>query len=329
MKMKSCGIFLLLVACWLSIAADPLYSTEQLRVAYPALAPGSSPLWVPLEKGIWKKHGLDVELILLTGGGRAIPALLSNSIQVLVGSDTGVIQAIAQGADVVRLGVTMNSLGNSLLTNPGIRSVQELKGKVLGIGLGRDASYARLAKLLRDSGLNPTSDVKFLPIGGGQGARLSALKAGVIHGTMLFPPLDLVATKEGLKVLQKLDVPTIGGGINVTAPFLRHNRKALVNFLRGYMEGIHYMITHKQESLEVFAKYFQNPDLTTMAYLYGDVIGRVERSLQPNFESVRFLIDIVAQDSPKAKQLSERDHWDLSLTEEIRRSGFIDQLYKR
>jgi NitT/TauT family transport system substrate-binding protein len=282
-----------------------------------------------LEKGIWKKHGLDVELILLTGGGRAVPALLSNSIQVLVGSDTGVIQAIAQGADVVRLGVTMNSLGNSLLTNPGIQSVQELKGKVLGVGLGRDASYARLAKLLRDHGVNPASDVKFLPIGGGQGARLSALKAGVIHGTMLFPPLDLIATKDGLKVLQKLDVPTIGGGINVTAAFLRQNRKALINFLRGYIEGVHYMMARKQESLEIFAKYFQNPDLTTMAYLYDDVVSRVEKSLQPNFESVRFLIEIVAQDSPKAKQLSERDHWDLSLLDEIRRSGFIDQLHKR
>jgi NitT/TauT family transport system substrate-binding protein len=321
--------FFLLLALGLSLSATPLYCAEPLRVAYPALAPGSSPLWVPLEKGIWKKHGLDVELILLTGGGRAVPALLSNSIQVLVGSDTGVIQAIGQGADVVRLGVTMNSLGNSLLTNLAVQSVPELKGKVLGVGLGRDASYARLAKLLRDHGVNPSSDVKFLPIGGGQGARLAALKAGIIQGTMLFPPLDLVATKEGLKVLQKLDVPTIGGGINVTGPFLQQNRKALMNFLRGYMEGIHYTITHKQESLKIFAKYFQNPDLTTMAYLYDDVVSRVERSLQPDPESVRFLIDIVVQDSPKVKQLSARDHWDLSLIEEIRRSGFVEQLYKK
>ena len=321
--------FLLILALGLLFATPPLHSAERLRVAYPALAPGSSPLWVPLEKGIWKKHGLDVELILLSGGGRAVPALLSNSIQVLVGSDTGVIQAITQGADVVRLGVTMNSLGNSLLTNPSIESVQQLKGKVLGVGLGRDASYARLAKLLRDDGINPATDVKFLPIGGGQGARLSALKAGVIHGTMLFPPLDLVASKEGLKVLQKLDVPTIGGGINVTSDFLRQNRSALISFLKGYMEGIHYMITHKGESLKIFAKYFQNPDLTTMAYLYDDVISRVERGLQPNTESVRFLIDIVAQDSPKAKQLSERDRWNLSLIEEIRRSGFVEQLYKK
>ena len=284
---------------------------------------------MPLEKGIWKKHDLEVELILLSGGGRAVPALLSNSIQVLVGSDTGVIQAMALGADIVRLGVTTNSLGNSLLTNPEVRSVQELKGKVLGVGLGRDASYIRLAKLLRDHGINPSSDVKFLPIGGGQGARLSALKAGVIHGTILFPPLDLLANKEGLRTLQRLDVPTIGGGINVTAAFLQQNRKALMNFLRGYMEGIHYMITHKQESLKVFSKYFQNPDLTTMAYLYDDIVSRIQRDLQPNPESVRFLIDIVAQDSPKAKQLSETDHWDVTLVEEIRRSGFVEQLYKK
>jgi ABC-type nitrate/sulfonate/bicarbonate transport system substrate-binding protein len=204
-----------------------------------------------------------------------------------------------------------------------------LKGKVLGISRGRDASYIRLAKLLRDNGLNPNEDVKFLSIGGGESGRLSALKAGVIHGTMLFPPLDLIARNEGLKALQKFDVPTPGGGINTTAALLKQNRPLVVNFLKGYIEGIHYMNRNKEDSLKILQRYFQNSDLTAMGYLYDETTRRIERDLRAQPESIRFHLEMAALDDPRASKFSEKDFWDASVVDEIRRSGFIDQLYKK
>lgn len=256
-------------------------------------------------------------------------ALVSGSIQILLASDMTVTLALAQGIDLVRLGATTNSLGSSLVTQPDIQSLRDLKGRVLGISRGIDNAYARLAKLLRDQGINPKDDVKLIPIGEGQQGRLAALKARTIHATILSPPLNFAATREGLKILTNVDAPVIGGGITTTAAFLKQNRKTVVSFLSGYIEGIHYMVTHKQESLKVFSKYLRNPDMAMMANLYDDIIGRVERGLRPNPESVRNLIDVVALDDPKAKQLTEKDHWDLSLIEEIARSGFLDWLYKK
>lgn len=317
----------MILGLWLGLSSTAP-AAEKLRVAFPALAPALSPSWVTFEKGIWKKNDLDVELILLSGGARTVAALVSGSVQVVIGSDVGVTAAILKGLNLIRLGVTTNSLGSSLLALPGIHSVRELKDKTLGISMGRDNSYARLAKVLVDHGVNPNEDVKLLRIGGGEAARLAALKAGIIHGTMLFPPLDLVGSREGLKILLKFDVPTLAGGINTTSTFLKQYRRTLLKFLRGYMDGLHYMTTHKEESLKVFSKYFQNPDLATMAYLYDDINPRIERELRPNSESVRFLLDIVALDDPRAKQVTEKDHWDLSLIEEIHQSGFVERLYR-
>jgi hypothetical protein len=48
--------------------------------------------------------------------------------------------------------------------------------------------------------------------------------------------------KRGLKVLEKFDVATPGGEINTTATLLKQNRKLMINFLKGYMEGIHFLI---------------------------------------------------------------------------------------
>jgi ABC-type nitrate/sulfonate/bicarbonate transport system substrate-binding protein len=309
-----------------AVAAEKL---ESLRLAYPAVAPGSMPSWVTAEKKLWHKYGLDLEPILVSGGARAVPALLGNSVQFLVGSDTGVTTAQLQGIPVVRLGVTMNTLGSSLVTQPGLQSVKDLKGKLLGISRGRDASYIRLAKLLRDNGLDPNQDVKFLSIAGGEGGRLSAVKAGGIRGTMLFTPLDLIARNEGLKVLQKFDVATPGGGINVTAPLLKQNRRLVINFVKGYLEGIHYMLTHKTESLEVLQKYFKNTDAIAMGYLYDETTRRLEKELRADPDSIRFHFDMAALDDPRAKQFGEKEFWDVSVVEEIRRSGFIDQLYNK
>jgi NitT/TauT family transport system substrate-binding protein len=313
----------------LTVPTQAAEKLEKLRAAYPAVAPGSTPSWVTAEKRIWQKYGLEVEPILVSGGARAVPALIGQSVQFLFGSDTGVTTAQLQGIPVVRLGVTMNTLGSSLLTQPNVQSVQDLKGKILGISRGRDASYIRLAKLLRDNGLNPNEDVKFLSIGGGEGGRLSALKAGVIQGTMLFPPLDLIGRNEGLKVLQKFDVPTPGGGINTTVALLKQNRPLVVNFLKGYIEGIHYMNRNKDDSLKVLQRYFQNSDVTAMSYLYDETTRRLEKELRANPESIRFHLEMAALDDPRAAKFSEKDFWDWSVVEEIRRSGFIDQLYKR
>ena len=318
-----------IVLCLPAASITAAEKLEKLRAAYPAIAPGSTPSWITAEKRIWQKYGLEVEPILVSGGARAVPALIGNSVQFLFGSDTGITTAQLQGIPVVRLGVTMNTLGSSLLTQPTVQSVQDLKGKILGISRGRDASYIRLAKLLRDNGLNPNEDAKFLSIGGGEGGRLSALKARVIHGTMLFPPLDLIARNEGLKVLQRFDVPTPGGGINTTAALLKQNRPLVVNFVKGYLEGIHYMNRNKEDSLNILQRYFQNSDMTAMGYLYDETTRRIEKDLRAQPESIRFHLDMAALDDPRAGKFSEKDFWDASVVDEIRRSGFIDQLYKK
>ena len=312
----------------LSLAA-PSSGAEKLRVAYPTLGPGSTPSWVTHEAGFWKKSGLDVELILLGGGARMLPALISGSVDIILGSDTGVTLANLQGANLVRIGVTMNSLGYSLVTQPAIRSIRDLKGKVLGTGRGRDASYARLVKILSDNGLNPATDVKFLPVGETPTGRLQAIKNGLVQGAVFTPPLDLVGSRDGLRILQKIDVPTLGGGINTTASIVQQKRKSLLTFLRAYMEGIRYMAAHKQESLKVFFKYFRNSDSEGLAYLYADTVPRIAKALRPNPESVRSIIDQIAIDEPRARQLSETDHWNLTLLDEIQQSGFVDKLYKQ
>jgi NitT/TauT family transport system substrate-binding protein len=217
-----------------------------------------------------------------------------------------------------------------MVTQPNIKAIRELKGKVIGITPGRDAAYARVVKLLRDNGMDASKDVTFLSVGdGGPAARVAALSSGVIQASMFTPPSDLISERAGMRILAKIDVANVGGGLNTTPAFIQKNRSQALRFLRGYMEGIQYMKSHKNESLKIFSKYVRNPDLGIMAYLYEEIVARVEVGLRPQPEAVRALLDLAALDLPQAKRLGEKDNWDLSLIDEIEKSGFLQQLYKQ
>jgi len=308
----------------------PAASVAQvIRVGYPSLATGFAASWVTADKGYWKKHGLEVELIFLRGGGRTVAAIIGGSVDVILGSDIGVVTAIIQGASLTRVGVTTNTLGYSIVVQPNIKTIRDLKGKIIGITPGRDAAYARVVKLLRDNGMDSTKDVTFLSVGdGGPAARVAALSSGVIHASMFTPPSDMISEKAGMRVLTRLNVANVGGGINTTPQLIQKNRPLVLRFLRGYMEGIHYLKSHKDESLKIFSKYVRNPDLGIMAYLYEEISTRAERDLRPQVDSVRALLDLAALDFPQAKKLTEKDNSDLSLLDEIQRSGFVEQLYR-
>lgn len=313
----------------LTLAANNLFAAEKLQIGFPALATALSPPWVTAGKGFWGKYGLDVDLIYLAGE-TTVQALVGGSIQLAIGSDPDTTMAIMQGAKLVRLGVTTNSLGSSLVTQQGINSFQELKGKTIGIaGRGLNSLELRLSQLLRENGIDPKRDVKFLSIGGAPSARVAAIQKGVIVGAMITPPYDLAAQKQGLKIFSQIDVPLFAGGINTTLAFEKNNRETLVRFLKGYMEGIHYMVTHRSETLNVFSSYLRQLDAATLNRFYDEISGRVEKGLRPDPRSVRFMLDFVALNYPQAKQLTEKDHWDLTLLEEVHQSGFLEQLYKK
>jgi ABC-type nitrate/sulfonate/bicarbonate transport system substrate-binding protein len=309
--------------------SSALHAADKMTVAYATLGPALSPGWVTSEKRIWGKYGLDVELVYLGGGARSVPALLGGSIQLFLGSDPASYVAAIQGAKVVKVGVTMNTIGYFLMTPPEIRTIADLKGKVIGIGLGRDLPYLYLSRKLAENEIDTKRDVKFLSLAGGQPAYFAALKAGRVQAAMITVPNNLVAEKAGLKVIAKFEIPTLAGGVNTSQVLVEKNRDMLIRFLKGYLEGIYFMTGNKEESLKAFAKYLKNSDPAVNSFLYDDITSRVARDLRPNPESVRLMLDLIALDHPQAQRVSDKDFWDLSLLDEIQTSGFVDQLPRR
>jgi NitT/TauT family transport system substrate-binding protein len=156
-----------------------------MKVGYSTTAVGQSLVWVTREAGIFRKNGLDVELIFIGSSTIATQALIARNVPIVVMSGVGAVNAGLAGSDLVIVGSTKNEpVLAYLVTSKHITQPAELNGKRLGVSrIGASADYF-LRYLLKRMGLTPERDVQIVQVGSSP-LRVAALANGSIDGTVL------------------------------------------------------------------------------------------------------------------------------------------------
>jgi NitT/TauT family transport system substrate-binding protein len=309
--------FLLCIGCWFALATNVSGQMQKIRIGYPSFAPGFVVGWIAVESGILKQHGLDAEIIYLRGGQQLVPALLSQSVDIALGSDTGMYSALLEGANIVKIGTTLNSLAFAFAVRPEIKDAASLKGTIIGSSRGRDLAYASLIRAITSLGLSPEKDVKIIPVGAGDQERIQATVGRATVATVLFPPWEVQAEKAGLKIMSRSRIPSLNGGVNTTKALLSTKRPLVKTFLRAYREAARYAQTNKERSVLVLQKYLKIPDRSLAEHMYDVTMPYLELSLHPTAEAIQASLDIVAYANPKAKEAKTTDFWDTSLLKEL------------
>src|ERR671919_2404564 len=155
-------------------------SLEKVRIAYSSISGNQVPAWVAQEQGFLRKNGLDVELVFIESGARAVKALLSGDVSFAQMAGSSVIQSNLQGLDVVVIAGFLNTMDYQLMVHKSITRPDELKGKALAVSRFGSSSDFATRYALDKYGLVPGKDVTILEIGS-QPARFAALEAGKNH----------------------------------------------------------------------------------------------------------------------------------------------------
>ncbi len=133
------------------------------------------------------------------------------------------------------------------------------QGKKIGIGRIGSGTDTAIRLVCKKFGLDPTKDIIILQ-GGTQPSRLQALSVGALDATLVSPPLDLTAKKQGFSVLvnvAELGIPYPQLVIETSDRFNRENPQTVKSFLKGFIEGVHYVATHKDETKKIITKYLK------------------------------------------------------------------------
>ena len=331
--MKHQTIFLLTLALWLTSSAR-IFSAEApsrtVNVAVPAVSLLQAPLFVAIDSGAFKRHGLEVRYIVT--GARTIQALIGGSVQFAQGvSSRTVPAAVLGGADAVLIANFSDKLLFTMHSAPEINSLQDLRGKVIGVsGIGGSTDFAtRLA--LREAGLIPDKDVAIRGVGGVP-ETVAALKAKIVQAGTLSPPSSFVAQKAGFKILfdmSTLGVDYVSSGLGVTKAALKTNRSEAKQFLMAMIDGAKILKTDEEFSLRVLAKHTRISDREVLKQSYSYLRPYFLKLPYPSTRAIKDTLDALAKDLPKAKDADPKDFIDNSILKEIEAAGYIESVYGR
>src|SRR3990172_2279656 len=172
----------------------------KLLLAHGAISNNVAPWWVAKEQGIFRKYGIDADLVFIIAG-RAMQAMLAGQVPVGLVGGTHVVNANTGGGDFSMILGLENRLDYLFLAKPTIKSGEDLKGKKVAIGTPAGSASLATYVALDHLGLVPRRDNIVLLQVGGVPERLAALRAGSVEATSLSPELGQVVTSEGYRIL--------------------------------------------------------------------------------------------------------------------------------
>ncbi|HEX9455668.1 MAG TPA: ABC transporter substrate-binding protein [Candidatus Binatia bacterium] len=322
-------IFAALVICSNVIWASA-NGQERIHLGHSSIGATNGNFWVADEKGLFKKHGVDVEVIFIGGGGaRVVSALLAGDLHFAVGGGEGSVRSQLRGAETVIASSTLAKGLQRILAKPEIKSYQDLKGKRIGITQYGSAAHVVLLLMLKKWNMS-ADQVRILQVGSSP-ALLASLDNYGIDAAVLTLPTYFVAEEKGYRV--------VGDPMQMDLYYLqntlRKNRNQAVAFMKGYIEGIAYFKKNKRESMDIMSKKLriqssQERDIHYLEMSYNMMVTAYADVPYPSLKAVQAILDKIAAEDPKAlKERDAKSFVDDSLIKEVEDSGLTKILYGR
>ena len=302
----------------LSLLSPSLGAAQTLlRVATPGALTGALPIYLGAKKGVFSKYGLTVEVIATRNEQMNMQALMSDSVQFLTSSSTGLFYLGKQGLDAVGLASWNNSSPYSLASRIKIKELKELKGRKIassGAG-GRADAYIRF--MLAQVGLDYRSDAQIIPLSGGSAVRLAAVVSGNLDATLISSLQGRQAEKLGLTVIP---VPLeYIWGINITRrSFMNKNREVVKNYLRGLADSVRLMMADRASTLAVMAQVLKIDDADSLEYAYKTMRADSRPDLFPTEEAIVNVLRTMSYEDPAFASIPPYKFFDLSLIQELK-----------
>ena len=307
------------------------YSQERIKIAYSS-ADASNTVWfTALDAGLYKKHGLDVELVFIQSSTMSVSTLVSGDIQVANTSGGAVASAVVGGAHLIMTACYINTLPYELVVQETVRSAEDLRGKSVGISRVGSASDVAARVLVKGLGLEPVKDVPIIQVGGPseraaafRTARIAGFPSppGTIHLAKGMPHRILISTADFQK---RFDFPYICS--TTTKSYLATNRDTMRRLTMALIEATHFLKTRKEDTKKFIAKYTRQ---NNSQYLEASYIANVklhDRVPLVTREGTEVQIKEALARKPGAT-LKVEDMVDDSIVRELEKSGFIDKVYR-
>ena len=308
---------LLLVAVTI-VSSGVAHAQQKVAASYPGIAGYNIPFWVALDAGEFKKAGLEVDPVMISGGSKSMQALLSGGLDFAHVSGGVSVQANLIGADVTILATAANSMSAGVIAAKDIRTFQDLRGKKIGIASFGGNNDIGLRFAFKKNGINPDKEVTFLQMGGERN-RLTALERGAIAATIMSPPGLFVAEAQGYSRLGDLNAmgmryPELS--IVGRKRDLKERRDLVRRYLRAYLESVRVMKGNRDLTVRVIEKYIHVGSKTEALKTYDYFVKSISDTLRTEREGITEFLATLETKTPGVSKRNPNEFIDESVLEE-------------
>jgi ABC-type nitrate/sulfonate/bicarbonate transport system substrate-binding protein len=310
-------------------AASPTKSV----VAHAAVNARVLPLWVAKEQGFFTKYGVPAETIFIRQAPTLVAALTSGDIQVGYTGGTAVLGSAASGSDLKILAAFTNRVTYDVVARKGIKSPEELRGKIFGVQSIGGTVWMGAILALEHFGLDPNRDKISLIAAGDQSVLAQALVAGTIDVTVLDGVMSRTLRQNGYPILAELskaNIPISSVGIVAKGSLIQKNPQLIENLLKALLESEAFIFgpANKGVSLAILKRYLRISDEEAEEG-YKDVITGLDRKPHASLDGLRNVQRLMKLRNPAVEKVKVEELVDDRFMKKLDQSGFIDELYAK
>ncbi len=319
-------LFSVVILLW----ASHLGAADKIRIGYSSISGAYIPIWVAHDGGYFTKENLEDQIVLIPSGTQLAQVTVAGEVDVGSMNGSSAMAAALQGADLKIIGCSGNKMIFSLYVKPEIKSVDELKGKKIGVTRFASAPDISVRYALRKYNINPEKDLTLIQLGF-MGTVAAGLQGGSIDGGVVSPPTQFAVDKAGFRELiniTDMDFAFPNPALVAVGSIIKSKPNVINGFVRAYTRGIHRARADRDFTYKSMAKYtkIQDPDVLRRAYdLY---IGKVlEKAPYINMVGLQNALDDLAKTVPAAKNAKPEQFVDHRFLDNLEKSGLMKELY--
>jgi len=307
--------------------AHSAFAQQKVRLNWGAISGVMSPIWVAQEEGLFRKHGLDVELIHIASTSKAIQSMVAGEIQFTTADALNSIQAAAAGADVVMVCEGVNRFVFSIMSRPEIKRATDLKGRKIGITRIGSSTHTAVMFAVNKAGLGP-NDYTLLQLGEVPNI-LTTLLSGQIDAGALSPPTNSRAKKAGLFELVNLGVdgPEYPSTVIAsTRAYTKANPENTRRMVRALGEGLYLFKNNRQVGARAIEKYARLKETEILDDTYNQFRDAFDAVPYVSKAGINSLLAGLGEKDPKIRQLKFEDVADMRFVTELDKEGYFKKL---
>jgi len=299
------------------------------RISTCAVSGGFIHLYTALDNGLFDKYGMKFENIFIRGSGPNLSALAGDEVQFTYCASDAIIPGMAAGIDAKIVASPLVKLPYVLVTRKEIRRAEDLKGKTLGIARAGDLSDRLSRAVVKKLGL-PAESVTIRPIGGSQGERYQAMAAGIVHGVIITPPLDVRAKNEGYNVVYRLidlNLPFIYSSLHTSYKMLRERPEIVQRMVAALAEIVYFVEKNPDKAKASVGKAMRTNDQEALQSAYNVYAREIlDRTMVVPGKAVAETVELARESGTPVRRKPE-EIYDNSFVNNLEKSGFLKEIW--